>query len=302
VIALTAATPVSASEYSEGLARDIEREIVHVDRKAKPKVSVAEAGRIRIRIVRKAFGRLKIGVVPEERAAEEGGASGLANAVARDLDFRGALMIVAGSNVYTLTSHNGAQQTADAVREAFGRSDDRGKQILGAVDAIGAVDPGPSADLNQNQGAPGSGGSTDFGDADGFFDSIEDTFRLTGLIIGLSFLIPIVAVILYVMYRVRRSRQEAEADVDFANEGLRNELIALGDEIRALEVDVGMPGVNAMGVADYEAAVQQYDRANLALERVDENPRYAGEVRAALKEGQRRISDAKVRLGVTPTP
>jgi hypothetical protein len=298
--------PASASEYSEKLARRIDRGIVYVDRQARPRISTAEEGRIRLQIVKKDNGRIRIGVVPEDVAAEEGGSTGLAKAVAEDLEFRGTLMIVSGdersTDVHTLTTHDEAQRTADAVRAAFAREDDRADQILRAVDAIAAVDPGSAGDIDQG-GPGGAPGSPDFGaDTDGLFDSISDTFRTIGLIIAASFLIPIVLIVLYVVYRLRRSRQETEADVDFANQGLRNELIALGDEIRGLEVDVGMQGANALGVADYEAAVHQYDRANQALELIDQNPRYAGEVRAALKEGQRRMSDAKVRLGVTPTP
>jgi hypothetical protein len=63
-----------------------------------------------------------------------------------------------------------------------------------------------------------------------------------------------------------------------------------------------MPGVNALALSDYEAAVQQYDRANNALSKSEENPRYVGEAKAAIDEGRRRISDAKVRLGITPVP
>jgi hypothetical protein len=125
---------------------------------------------------------------------------------------------------------------------------------------------------------------------------------VTTIIIAASFIVPILAILLYVAYRIRRHRRETEGDLDFEQEGLRNRLIALGDDIRALEVDTTMPGVNSLGVADYEAAVQQYDRANFALERSEQNPRYVAEAKAALGEGERRISDAKVRFGVTPTP
>ena len=72
---------------------------------------------------------------------------------------------------------------------------------------------------------------------------------------------------------------------------------------RALDHDTSMPGANALGIADYEAALAQYDRANRALDLADDNPRLrVAEARAAIKEGNRRISDAKVRLGVTPIP
>jgi hypothetical protein len=305
VLATAAPGPASASEYSERIAKKVESEIVYVDPKARPKVSTAEAGAARLRIVKKAPGRVKIAVVPESRAEDEGGVSGLGSAIGRDIDLRGALLVVAGNSAFTLTSHPQHNEAAAAVGEAFDRhKGDRGEQLVAAVNALAAVDPGPSGDP---PGAGGGGGAApDFGDVDdqtdGIFDSVNDAIRTTTIVIAAFFIIPLLALFIWIALRIRRSRREAAGDLDFAQERLRNDLIALGDDIRALEVDVGMPGVNAMGVADYEAAVQQYDRANFALERSDQNPRYMAEAKAALTEGRRRISDAKVRLGVTPTP
>jgi hypothetical protein len=303
-LAASAAPAASGSEYSRGLARDIEREVVYVDRKARPKVSTSEAGAIRIRIVRRAPGRIKMGIVPESRAEDEGGASGLAAAVGRDLNFRGTLVIVAGSNVYALTSHPASNQTVQAVDEAFKRHEgDRGDQLLAAVNGIAAVDPGASADLNQGRGGGGSGSAPDFGSGEDFFDDVGDAVKLTTFIVGAIIAAPFVAVVIWILLRVRRGRKEQEEDWDYAREQLRNELIALGDEIRALDVDTSMPGANARGITDYEAAVAAYDKANMALDRSEQQPRLRiAEARAALKDGQRHISDAKVRLGVTPIP
>jgi hypothetical protein len=303
-LTLAAAPAAGASEYSKSLAKKIESEVVYVDPKAKPRVSVAEAGAVRLRIVKKAPGRIKMAVVPASRAEDEGGTSGLAAAVARDLDFRGTLLIVAGANAHALTSHPASNQTAQAVDEAFRKhEDDRGDQLVSAVNAIAAVDPGASADLNQSAPGGGAGSAPDFGDGDDFIDDIGDTIKTTILLIGLAVMLPFIGVFVWLMLRFRRGRKEQEEDWDFAQQGLRNELIALGDEIRALDHDTSMPGANALGIADYEAALAQYDRANAALARADDNPRlYVGEARAAIKEGQRRIADAKVRLGVTPIP
>ena len=303
-LALAAAPAASGSEYSRSLAKKIESEIVYVDPKAKPRVSVAEAGRIRLRIVGEAPGRIKIAVVPESRAAEEGGASRLAAAVGRDLRFRGALMIVAGSNVYTLTSHPESDETVRAVTKAFQREEgDRADQILAAVNGIAAADPGPSADLDKGGESGGTGAPPDFGNGEDFIDDVTDIVKLTTLLVGLAIALPFIAVFVWLLLRFRRGRREQEEDWEHAQEGLRNDLIALGDEIRALDHETSMPGANALGIADYEAALAQYDRANRALDLADDNPRLrVAEARAAIKEGHRRISDAKVRLGVTPIP
>ncbi|HEX8645579.1 MAG TPA: hypothetical protein VF715_01680 [Thermoleophilaceae bacterium] len=302
VLAIHAA-PAGASEYTDSVARKVESEIVYVDPKAKPKLTVSETGAIRLRILSKAPGRIKIAVLPAGRAEEEGGASGLAGAIGRELNFRGALMVVAGKNVHVLTTHPESSQAIAAVDEAFRKNQgDRGDQILRSVDGLGAIDPGPSADAGGGSGG-GAPGSDVFDDqADSIFDTVEDAIRATTLIIAAFFIIPILALIIWIALRVRRGRKESEGDMDFAQEKLRGQLIELGDEIRALEVDTSMPGVNALALSDYEAAVQQYDRANNALSKSEENPRYVGEAKAAIDEGRRRISDAKVRLGITPVP
>nr|MDQ3936055.1 hypothetical protein [Actinomycetota bacterium] len=300
--------PAGASEYTKSLAKKVEREVVYVDPRARPRVSQGEAGRIRLRILDKAIGRIKVVVVPERRAVKEGGATGLGTKIGRDLDFRGTLMVVAGSTTFTLTTHPDSSQTAAATQEAFNRNNrkSRGAQILAAVDAIAAVDPGPSADLQRaaGPGAPsvpvgdGSGGAFD-----DVADDIGDTVKLTTIVIGFVIALPFLIFVFVIVRGLMRRRREQEEDWDFARETLRNELIALGDEIRALDIDSSMPGVNQMGVADYQAAVEHYDRANTALQRAEENPRLrVAEARAALKEGRRRMSDAKVRLGVTPIP
>lgn len=303
LVALSAgAAPARASEYSESLAKKVEREIVYVDRKANPKVSTSEAGAIRLRILRKDLGRIKIAVVPESRSAAEGGTGQLAQAVSQDLGLRGALLVASGSSAHVITSYEDSNSALDAVRRGFAKKGDLGDHLLASVDELAKVDPGPSGDVRGASGGSNPG-TPDFGNGDDFFDDINDTVRITTLIIGLSIALPFIAIAILIVLRVRRGRKEQEEDWDFAQQGLRNELIALGDDIRALDVDTSMPGVNALALADYEAAVTQYDRANAALERADENPRlYVPEARAALKEGRRRMSDAKVRFGVTPTP
>lgn len=296
----------AASEYSESIAKKVESEIVYIDPKAKPSVSTAEAGRIRIQIVRKAPGRIKIAVLPQSRVEDEGGVSGLGVAIARDLKPKGALLVLAGENErFLFTSYPESNQAGAVVDSAFNKSgdDSRSKELISAVNGLAAADPGPSADPADGGGSSPSGLPDDFTDqTDGIFDTVNDAIRTTTIIIAAFFIIPILALVIWIALRVRSSRKDAAGDIDFAQEKLRNDLIALGDEIRGLEVDTQLAGANPLGVADYEAAVQQYDRANFALERSDQNQRYLGEASAALKEGQRRISDAKVRLGVTPIP
>lgn len=44
------------------------------------------------------------------------------------------------------------------------------------------------------------------------------------------------------------------------------QLIALGDDIRALDIDVSMAGADAAGVASYGQTLESYEKAERALE------------------------------------
>src|SRR5688500_7828806 len=91
LLAAAAPAPAAASDDPEQLAAAVERDIVHVDPGALARVSEAEAGRLRLRIVRRNNGRIKILVATPSAAQSNGGVAGLANAVAREIEVRGAL-------------------------------------------------------------------------------------------------------------------------------------------------------------------------------------------------------------------
>jgi hypothetical protein len=94
----------------------------------------------------------------------------------------------------------------------------------------------------------------------------------------------------------RRKRRRAEA-VEFAEvkTNARDDLVALGDDIRALDIDVEMPGVSPDVRADYETAVNAYDRADSKW-RLARRPRDLEPVGSALEEGRWAMSSAKARL------
>ena len=94
----------------------------------------------------------------------------------------------------------------------------------------------------------------------------------------------------------RRKRRQAEA-VEFAEvkTNARDDLVALGDDIRALDLDVEMPGVSPDVRADYEQAVNSYDKADSKW-KVARRPRDLEPVGSALEEGRWAMSSAKARL------
>jgi hypothetical protein len=94
----------------------------------------------------------------------------------------------------------------------------------------------------------------------------------------------------------RQRRRKAEAE-EFAEvkANARDDLVALGDDIRALDLDVEMPGVSPEVRADYEVAVNAYDTADDNWKRA-RRPRDLEPVGAALEEGRWAMGSAKARL------
>src|SRR6185436_7985997 len=93
----------------------------------------------------------------------------------------------------------------------------------------------------------------------------------------------------------RHKRQRQEAELAEIKENARDDLVALGDDIRALDLDVQMPGLPDDTRADYERAVNAYDRADTAWEqaRTPDDMRPVGE---ALEEGRWAMESTRARL------
>jgi hypothetical protein len=94
--------------------------------------------------------------------------------------------------------------------------------------------------------------------------------------------------------RRRRRRQEA-AEFAEVKENARDDLVALGDDIRALEVDMDMPGASREAKADYETAVNAYQRADQSW-RLAQRPDDLEPAGAALEEGRWAMQSARARL------
>ena len=96
---------------------------------------------------------------------------------------------------------------------------------------------------------------------------------------------------------VRRGRRRRAEAAEFAEvkDNARDDLVALGDDIRALDLDVDMPGVSPEARADYERAVNAYDVADTKW-KVARRPLDLEPVGAALEEGRWAMTSAKARL------
>ena len=100
----------------------------------------------------------------------------------------------------------------------------------------------------------------------------------------------------------RRKRRKAEAaEFEEARREARDDLVSLGEGIRALDLDVQMPDADPQARADYEQAVEAYTRADEAWE-VARRPQDLEPVGAALEEGRWAMASAKARFAGQEPP
>jgi hypothetical protein len=79
------------------------------------------------------------------------------------------------------------------------------------------------------------------------------------------------------------------------------DVLGLADEIRSLDLDIEMPGVSSEAREDYMHAVDQYDRAQAALNRA-RAPQDIGAVSSAVEEGRFAITSTRARLAGKQPP
>ena len=116
------------------------------------------------------------------------------------------------------------------------------------------------------------------------------------------FLVVIVAIAvgLFGFSRVRR-RQREQADLAEVKAVTREDLVALGDDIRALDLDVEMPDVDKKAKEHYGVAVERYTKADEAWLRA-KRPRDMERVTSLLEEGRWAMMAAKARLAGEAIP
>lgn len=291
LLALVAAAPAQAAP-PETAARVLADDPVYVHPRVADQLTVPERGRVRLEIVRAAIGRIKVAVVPEAVAARSGGVGAFANAIDRTLHARGTLIVVAGRDYWAVTSYPQSHAAAAALQTAVNkRSDDRlVAELVDAIPRIARIDPGPAGEGEQGPG------ELPMAEADDFLDDFVDTFRLGVLIVAASIALVFVAIVMVLIGRVRRARAREEEVRESGERSADQELVALGDEIRELDLDTSMPDANRAALAEYEQAIARYDQANELL--AGEPSAYRiDQARAAIAAGRRHLAATRARLG-----
>jgi hypothetical protein len=244
-------------------AEALQDDSVYVDPDAEQAISDGEAEALRRRIADEGV-PVKIAILPASAGNAEQIATELRQAT-------GTTTAVVVGNSFRVDGSNDLEAAATAAFEA-NRDEGVAAVLLDFVDR--AAGGGGGGDGGGEEGGIGPGGIILLG-----------ALGAGGVAIAAS--------------RRRRRREEA-AEFAEVKENARDDLVALGDEIRALELDMELPGASPEAKADYETAVAAYGRADQAW-RLAQRPDDLEPVGSALEEGRWAMQSARARLeGRTP--
>jgi hypothetical protein len=267
--ALVLARPAAAATYLDAAAEALRSDPVYVDPAAEAKVSASDAARLRDRIANSDAGPIYFAVVPAAARNEAGGdATDWLRMLADRLDRRGTYAVVVGNQFRAGSTLLERGEAARLATEAFQEQHDKGvgATLLAFVDEVAAA-------------RNGSGGDGDSGET--------------------SFL-PILAVAgagaagFVLLRRRRRARREREA-LAAGKAVAQEDMLALADDIRALDLDIEMPGVDSDAKEHYGRSVDAYERADRAYDTA-RRPQDLATVSSALEEGRYEMASAKAVL------
>jgi hypothetical protein len=263
------ALPAAAGAHSAILIREaaqaLQRDPVFVHQAAIPSIAPTEAEELRRRI-REAGGGIAVAVLPADTLHEAPTAEYVLGEVARQVGRPGTYVVVVGGQFRAASS---------AGRERA--------RVPGLADAAFAehghegLAPTLSAFVDAVAEARGRG------DDDGYGAGA----------VGLGLLAAGAAGAVGV-FAVRRRRQRFR-ELARVKEVAEEDLLALGSEIRELDLDVELPTADARAREDYGRALAAYERGSTAFDRAS-RPEDLEPVSSALEEGRYAMVSARARL------
>jgi hypothetical protein len=282
-IGLLAAGPAQAQGALERAAQALRDSPLYVDPGAERALSKAEQARLRKLIGGSGAGPMYIVVLPASARDEAGGDPTAAlQEIARDVREPGVYAGVIGDS-FRAGSVGSGVPASELARDS--------------LDAKGSDGTYPVlADFVRRVGDARAGGGSSGADRDSGGGGVSFPIVL--------FLVLALPLGVMALTRRRQRRRQAEyqrAELDEVRQVARQDLVALGDDIRALDLDVQMPDADAEGKQHYNQAVERYTEAEQALDRV-QRPEDVETVTSALEEGRWAMAAAKAELAGGEAP
>jgi hypothetical protein len=280
VISLVVAAPAEAQGALGRAAQALRDSPVYVDPEAERRLSEREQARLRELIAETGAGPMYVAVLPASAGDEAGGDPTAAlREIARELREPGVYAGVVG-NSFRAGSLGADVPASQLARDSLdARASDGTYAVL--ADFVRRV-----GDVRAGAGASGGGG----GGGGGF-----------PVVLLLLLALPLGAFALSRRRQRKRAEEDARAELEQVKAVAREDLVALGDDIRALDLDVQMPDADPEGKQHYDQAVERYTEAEQALDRVG-RPQDVERVTSALEEGRWAMAAAKAELAGEKAP
>ncbi|MFL5865672.1 MAG: hypothetical protein ACJ766_01070 [Thermoleophilaceae bacterium] len=304
-LAALPATAAGKAPTVHQVAAALDKDPVYVAPTQSGKLSPSAARSLRRLIARLDKGRIQIAVVPPASADRVGGIGPFGNAIDQAMgpDRRGALIATTAKDFQVVTSYRDVDPTLGALRHAVDTRKTLPSELRAGVQGIADVDPGPSQDIN---GPPQGGTATTPSSTPKPTSSPSSSGSNAGTIVAIVFgalvLLPLLGVGIWLLARWLSRRRAASQMEELDLGTVRDQLLALGQDIEDLDLDTQMPNANPNGVQEYQQGVMQYDRANRALKDKDPSQLQINEAKRAVEEGRARIVVARKLLAATPAP
>jgi hypothetical protein len=270
VALLFAAAPAAHSAQRtsiiERAAESLQEDPIYVHASERSEVTASEEERLADRIAEANVGAVYVAVLPETTTDEAGGsASGVISMLAETVGRRGIYAVTVGDTFQAGNTEEAGNVPDLATAAVEAQAGEDASAVL--FDFIGRLES--------------AGASSDGGGGFGLFPLI---------------LIGVAAFFLF-RFAKRRSDQRRREQEELAEvKGVAEEdLVALGEDLRALEIDVEMPGADPDAKRSYVRALECYERARADLDGSrrlqDLEP-----VTAALEEGRWAMASARAHL------
>ena len=289
VILSTSTAAGGQTSIIERAAEGLTSNPVYVDPQAESVLSSEEARELSDQIASADAGPVYIAVLPEEALSEQGGSlDGVLETLGETLGRSGTYAVVSGGAL-AAGATEGAPFEAGTVPELANQAvESEGGNGASAVlaDFVDRLEEsaasGGSLPQVDTPNTPDGGGGGGFG--------LLPLLLVGG---GIAFIIS--------LRRRRAAEQRAHLQLEEVKEAAMDDLVALGNDLRALDLDVEMPDADPAAKEDYVHALGCYERASRSIDDA-RRPEDLEAVTSQLEEGRWAMASAKARLAGLPPP